>query len=59
MVLAYASAELQRGQADSAARAMHVLVWLGIGGAYARFKAPVGSSSAFEPDRCNPAALSF
>ncbi len=38
MVLACARAELAQGAKDSQHRALHVLLWLGCGGPYERFK---------------------
>ena len=62
VVLAYATAEVDRAAAESAARAMHVLAWQGTGGSYARYSsaaaaADTSSTSPLSADRSEPSLI--
>ena len=49
MVLACARAELRQAPRDAQQRALHVLMWLGSGGPYERFKAQEKGQQPSEP----------
>ena len=52
LVLAFAESELSRRGNEASARALHVLAWLGAGGAFAPFRTPGKGQYHFGVQTC-------